>query len=161
MKIGQLKNIEIEDNSALITINPEIYPLSAIFTAAYCMCDKAYMLIDGSPAEEIFVEITPKDNTEPIKLVQEYSGQLEVDYVCKMIHEGDDELCQANADGKYLDWTTSQKLTSDFGVEEDGTPILVFNCGYKRIGSYALRDASMNTTVEYDDLKTVIDSFLQ
>lgn len=80
MKIGQLQNIEIKDNSALISINPEIYSLSAIFSAAYVMCDKAFIMIDGHPAEEILVEISPKKGSELMPLVEEFNDEL-INYI--------------------------------------------------------------------------------
>jgi His-Xaa-Ser system protein HxsD len=111
MKIGQLQNIEIKDNSALININPEIYSLSAIFNAAYVMLDKAFILIDGHPSEEILVEISAKDNSELLELVKEFNEEL-INYVNYEIREQRDQELKkaimqkamiANDYEKYLD----------------------------------------------------------
>lgn len=57
------KNLKIskKENSATISINPEIYPIDVIYAAAYVFLDKCYVLLDGNQKQ---VEITLKPKRE-------------------------------------------------------------------------------------------------
>jgi His-Xaa-Ser system protein HxsD len=55
-----LDNIEIHKNFAIISVNPKMYPLSVIYSAAYWLLDRVHVLIDGDPETEVLVEIRPK-----------------------------------------------------------------------------------------------------
>jgi len=76
MKIGQLGNIDINGKSALISVNPKIYTLSAIFSAAQTLSDEAYFIIDGNPSEEIFVEIRGKKEEDATSLAYKFNEEL-------------------------------------------------------------------------------------
>ena len=71
-----MKNITIKEESVLLNINPEIYPLSVIYSAAYVFLDKAYIFLDGSPESEVFVELKPKDNADLEKLGSDFYNEL-------------------------------------------------------------------------------------
>ncbi len=43
-----------------VFINPRIYPLDVIFSAAYVLLDKFYFFLDGDPGSRIEVSIMPK-----------------------------------------------------------------------------------------------------
>jgi len=45
-----------------IKLNPKIYPLEIIYSAAYVFLEKAYIKLDGDIDKEIIVEIKSKDN---------------------------------------------------------------------------------------------------
>jgi His-Xaa-Ser system protein HxsD len=78
-EINKLKNVEIDDilGCGLLKLNPEIYPLEIIFSAAYIMIDKAFIILDESPNKEILVEITRKDKKQDIKkLIEEFNEEL-------------------------------------------------------------------------------------
>ncbi len=49
-------------NQIKIEINPEIYPLEAVYGAAYVFLDKAYLRLDGDPKKKIIVNIKSKNN---------------------------------------------------------------------------------------------------
>ncbi|MBU0471413.1 MAG: His-Xaa-Ser system protein HxsD [Nanoarchaeota archaeon] len=55
-----LDNIEIHKDFAIISVNPKLYPLSVIYSAAYWLLDRVHVIIDGDPDTEILVEIRPK-----------------------------------------------------------------------------------------------------
>lgn len=71
-------NIEInkEENSILLNINPEIYNLSVVYTTCYSFLDKAYILIDGDPKFELLVELRPKKEYDLEKLGREFNNEL-------------------------------------------------------------------------------------
>jgi His-Xaa-Ser system protein HxsD len=62
-----LDNIEVHKKFAIISINPKLYPLSVIYSAAYWLLDKAHVIIDGDPETEILVEIRPRVKNVDLK----------------------------------------------------------------------------------------------
>jgi len=72
-----LDNIEIHKNFAIISINPKLYPLSVIYSAAYWLLDRVHVIIDGDPETEILVEIRPKDKKVDLKEIgYEFNDEL-------------------------------------------------------------------------------------
>ena len=72
-----MENFEIKDGSAFISVSPKIYPVDAIFSAAYVFTDKNYIVLDGNPEEEIIVEIRPKENGADVgKAAMEFNNEL-------------------------------------------------------------------------------------
>lgn len=76
--MGKLSNLTIknDENKVIIRINPKIYPLDVIYSAAYVFLDKTYVLIDGDPKKEVIVELKPKENMELEVLGGEFSNEL-------------------------------------------------------------------------------------
>ena len=68
--------IDIENNKCLIKINPKIYRLEIIYSAAYAFLERAYVLIDGDPETEIIVEIKPKNKKEINIIGNEFDNEL-------------------------------------------------------------------------------------
>jgi len=58
-----------------VKVNPKIYPLDVIYSAAYSMLDKAYVLLSGDAETEVIVSIKPKDNTST-NLADEFTSEL-------------------------------------------------------------------------------------
>jgi len=56
-------NVEEEKNQVVVSINPKIYPLEVIYSAAYVFLDKFYTIIDGDPETEIIVKLKAKEPT--------------------------------------------------------------------------------------------------
>ncbi len=74
-----MQNFEIdkETNSVLISINPKIYPLDIIYSAAYIFTENCYVLLDGNPEDEVIVELKPKnDALELEKIAREFNNEL-------------------------------------------------------------------------------------
>jgi His-Xaa-Ser system protein HxsD len=71
-------NLEInnEEGCVLISINPRIYPLDVVLSAAYAFLDENYVLVDGDPTEELVVEIRPKTNTNLEDRAREFNNEL-------------------------------------------------------------------------------------
>jgi len=51
-----------------VIINPKIYPLEAVYGAAYVFLDRAYLKLDGDPEKKILVQIKSKENYSKKKL---------------------------------------------------------------------------------------------
>jgi His-Xaa-Ser system protein HxsD len=77
METNALGNIELKEDFALFTVNPRIYPLDIVYSAAYIMIDKAFIVLDGDPEKEIKIEIRKKRKEQELKtLVQEFNEEL-------------------------------------------------------------------------------------
>lgn len=66
-----LNNMEVhrEGNYLIVSVNPRLYPLSVVYSAAYHMLDEAYVILFGDPNEEILVEMRPKDKKTDVELL--------------------------------------------------------------------------------------------
>jgi His-Xaa-Ser system protein HxsD len=64
-------------NNVIISVNPKVYGLDTIFSAAYIFIDKAYVIVDGDPNEEIVVQLKAKDQeTNLEKLGRDFNNEL-------------------------------------------------------------------------------------
>lgn len=68
--------IQIKDNSAIVRVNPSLYPLEVVYSASYVFLDCAYILLDGNPDEEILVTLKPKGEKNPEELANEFFNEL-------------------------------------------------------------------------------------
>ena len=69
-------NFKISKDCVSLSINPKIYPLQVVHAAAYMMIDRAYVIIDGNPEEELIIEIRPKEKQDLRKMGYEFSNEL-------------------------------------------------------------------------------------
>jgi len=86
--INEKGNIDIleGDNCVLVSINPKIYPLDVIYSAAYVFLDRAYIFIDGDPEEEVVIELRPKDAKANLEaLGREFDNEL-LNYAAYKVH---------------------------------------------------------------------------
>ena len=74
----KFSNIEIDEKQgcALVSINPKIYFLDVIYSAAYVLLDKAHVVLDGDPEEDIIAEIRPKTNQDLKELANSFNEEL-------------------------------------------------------------------------------------
>lgn len=72
------ENIEIntEKNFALVSVNTKIYSMGVIFSAAYVLLEKAFVVIDGNPEKQVIVSLKPKEEASPKALAEEFNEQL-------------------------------------------------------------------------------------
>ena len=71
-----MKEISIEDGSVILKVNPKLYPLDAVYSAAYVFLDRAYVLLDGDPKKEVIVKLMPKEKHDLKKLGGEFFNEL-------------------------------------------------------------------------------------
>lgn len=74
----KVSNMEIskKEGHVTVTVNPRIYPLDVVYSAAYTFLDKAYVLIDGDPQKELKVELKPKGDCSLENLGREFNNEL-------------------------------------------------------------------------------------
>ena len=73
MKIAKKKN------GLIISLNPKIYPLEAIYGTCYVFVDRAYLFLDGNPNKEVKVFLKGKKELnlkELEKLAGEFKNEL-------------------------------------------------------------------------------------
>lgn len=77
-KLNALGNIEVDKKQgyALISLNPELYPMDAVLSAAEKLIGKSYVILDGNPREEILVEIRPKAGQDIERLAFDFNKEL-------------------------------------------------------------------------------------
>jgi len=75
---GGLTNLEIDEKEGyvLISVNPKIYPVDVVLSAAYLFTEKNYVLLDGDPKDEIVVEIRPKEKDDLKRIGMEFNNEL-------------------------------------------------------------------------------------
>lgn len=84
MSIPKKFEIDEKDRSVLVTINPKVYPLEVIYSAAYMFLDRAYVIIDGNPEKEITVQLKVKGEDKLDKMALEFHNEL-VNYAVYVI----------------------------------------------------------------------------
>ncbi len=71
-----MENMKIEDGSIVLNVNPKVYDLDTVYSAAYVFLDKAFILLDGDPEKEILVRLRPKTDYDLEKLGNEFFNEL-------------------------------------------------------------------------------------
>ncbi len=69
-------NVIVKDDSVILKINPNIYGLETIYSAAYVFLDRAYVVLDGDPEKEVLVKMKPKGEDDLNKLGLEFFNEL-------------------------------------------------------------------------------------
>lgn len=75
-KIKVIDNLEIHPKHVVVSVNPKIYGLDIVYSAGYVLMDRAYVVIDGDPDEEIVVELRPKKKGDLETLGRDFNSEL-------------------------------------------------------------------------------------
>ena len=75
-KVKVIDNLEIHPDHVVVSVNPKIYALDVVYSAAYVLMDKAYVVIDGDPEDEIIVEIRAKNKGNNEELGRDFNSEL-------------------------------------------------------------------------------------
>lgn len=72
-----MENIKVSGDGAhaVVSVNPEVYSLPTVYSAAYVFLDRAYVVLDKDKGK-VTVYLKPKDKTEPEKLGMEFHNEL-------------------------------------------------------------------------------------
>ena len=66
----------LEKTSTVLSINPKLYPLETIYSAAYVFLDRAYIQLDGDPEKEVLVKLKLKEYGDIEKLQGDFLNEL-------------------------------------------------------------------------------------
>jgi His-Xaa-Ser system protein HxsD len=82
----KIQNFEIDskEKSVYVSVNPKIYPLEVIYSAAYMFLEKAYVIIDGDPESEIIVQMKAKGEEDLKRMALDFQNEL-VNYAVYVI----------------------------------------------------------------------------
>lgn len=77
----ELVSADLTDSAATLTVDGAIYPIDAVYGAAYVLIDRAYVLIDKPSESQFSVRLTlkkaPTDAVEALRgLVGEFANEL-------------------------------------------------------------------------------------
>ncbi len=77
MKTHISENLIIEKEKAVFSVNPKIYSLDIVHSAAYIMMDRAFIILDGDPEKEIRIDIRKKHPEQDLNaLVIQFNEEL-------------------------------------------------------------------------------------
>jgi len=65
-----------KQNSIIITVKTDLYPLSSIYGAAYIFLDRCYIFLDRNSESEVLVELTPKNPEDLELLARDFFDEL-------------------------------------------------------------------------------------
>lgn len=74
-----MENFEVDSEKSIVivSVNPKLYPLDAVFSAAYIFTEKCYVLLDGDPLQEIIVELKPKEKSINLEIIgRDFNNEL-------------------------------------------------------------------------------------
>jgi len=75
-----LGNVQVKSDSVVVTVNPKLYPIEAVYSASYVFLENAYLLLDGDPKKEIKVTLKMKEGKASLqeleKLGHEFANEL-------------------------------------------------------------------------------------
>ncbi|MFH0979236.1 MAG: hypothetical protein V1837_08130 [Candidatus Woesearchaeota archaeon] len=74
--MDKIFEINKEEGYVIVSVNPKIYPLDVVLSAAYLFTENNYVLLDGDPKDELIVEIRPKEKADLEKVGMEFNNEL-------------------------------------------------------------------------------------
>ena len=115
-------NFEIKEDSVIISVNPKLYPIDVIFSAAYIFTDKNYIVLDGNPEEEVLVEIRPKEKMEGMeKIANEFNNEL-INYGAYSVQMARNAHLRAHIMQRVLQTSGVQSMQSASHLSSDSKP---------------------------------------
>jgi len=61
MKAQDYVQVDTKNRVVVVRINGKIFPLDLIYSAAYSVLDRAYVILDGDPNKEIYAILKPRN----------------------------------------------------------------------------------------------------
>lgn len=81
--------MDIKKTGVCIKLNPKIYSLDIIHSAAYTFLDKAYLFIDGNPATELSIYMLAKGKFSSESERDKRQKELENEFLNELINYAD------------------------------------------------------------------------
>jgi His-Xaa-Ser system protein HxsD len=115
--VKSISNLEIHKDYIIVSVNPKLYTLDIIYSAAYALLDKVYVVLEGDPNEEILVELRSKTRGLDLEeLGRDFNNELINFTVFKHQSESNREIKEAIVK-KSLE-TNSEEYCSSCRKEE-------------------------------------------
>jgi hypothetical protein len=73
-----VNNLELrpDEGCVVVSVNPRIYSLAVVYSAARLFLDQAFVTIDGNPSEEIIVELRSKSSKGLEDIGRDFDNEL-------------------------------------------------------------------------------------
>ena len=121
--VSIIGNLEINNKEGFVSVsvNPRIYSMDIIYSAAYVLIEKAYIVLDGDPDEEVLVEIRAKEKNVKLEdLGREFNNELITYALYKSQVEKNKNVRDAIVQRALL--TNQQESEFDFSDNESEQP---------------------------------------
>ena len=103
------------NNTIKTTIDARVYPLEAIYGAAYVFLDRAYLRLDGNPKKEILVILKGKK-----ELTEKQLGKLRDEFLNELLNYGlRYKISESNK--KIREYVVGKALFPTMSPEIEGT----------------------------------------
>ena len=60
MKYSDFIQVDEKNKTVVVKVNTKVFPMDIIYSAAYFLLDRAYVVLDGDPNKEVFVILSPR-----------------------------------------------------------------------------------------------------
>lgn len=153
-KASAINNMEVNKKAGfvLVSLNPKIYPLDIVYSAAYAMIDKVWVIIDGHPEEEIFVELKPKQKMSLEELGRLFNEELLNYAFYKTMAQQNKEVREAIIKRAFLTNTQEMQPSQDIRKTEAEREELSY-----MDDQVDERGESLSTTAEREELSYMDD----
>jgi len=68
--------IRIVKDAVFLSVNPKVYSLETVYSAAYIFLDRAYIVLDGDPKKKVIVKLIPKTKENLKTMGLEFFNEL-------------------------------------------------------------------------------------
>jgi His-Xaa-Ser system protein HxsD len=103
-------NLELFEDHVVVSLNPKIYSISSIKSAAYILLDRCYVVIDGDPKTKVTVLLRPKSKASLRQAAEDFNAEL-LNY---SVYEA-----QVERNGKLREEMLKRALLTNLGEEDD------------------------------------------
>ncbi len=124
-------NITFNNNQAELKVNPKMYPLETIYSAAYVFLDNAYIILDGNLETQVLVKIEAKEGKDIKIIAKEFYNELlnYADYskraeATKKIREMILQRAIISNDPNVLDDQEFESLLKDLETDDDNETVM-------------------------------------
>lgn len=61
MKVPEFIKVDEKNKTVTVKINAKVFPIDIIYSAAYSMLDRAYVILDGDPENVVYAILKPRN----------------------------------------------------------------------------------------------------
>ncbi|MEM0360633.1 MAG: His-Xaa-Ser system protein HxsD [Candidatus Diapherotrites archaeon] len=108
---------------AIVSVNPKVFTLEVVYSAAYVLLDKAYFFLDGDPAKEILVTIKARDKKRGAKALEEIANHFNNELINYSVYAVQAARNQAIREA-IIQRALATNLSSEQTIENPLEPVL-------------------------------------
>jgi His-Xaa-Ser system protein HxsD len=119
-EVKSIDNLEVhgKDGYVVVSVNPKMYSLDIVYSASYVFLDKAYVVLDGDPIEEITVQLRPKDGKVELEaLGRDFNNEL-IKYAVYRLHSAEGQEIRERIISKALETNSCESKDEDDELDD-------------------------------------------